>query len=243
VVAANDVANSAAASNQEREHLLEVAAQRLNPSLRDPNYLVLRARRLIFEKWIQGLGSNLSILDIGGRYQPYRPLFEGRIARYVAVDVDATNLVDVVGNGEALPFVPNSFDVVLSTQVFDYIPRPHAAAGQALSVLRPGGVLLMSVPAFAPRFRDDELWRYLPGGIRTILADFSEVNIVPEISSAGGMVRTLNVGLSSLSGNALRPIFNWTVCPLLNLLGQLAESARLTRNDQFTPNYSVLARK
>lgn len=101
----------------------------------------------------------------------------------------------------------------------------------------------MSVPAFAPRFRDDELWRYLPGGIRSILADFSDVNIVPEISSAGGMARTLNLELSSLTGSALRPIFHWTVCPLVNLLGQLAESARLTRNDQFTPNYSVLARK
>jgi hypothetical protein len=84
--------------------LSQIAHERLYPSLRDPNYLVLRARRLIFTRWIEELESRtLKILDVGGRYQPYRPLFEGRIAQYVAVDLRRTEFVSVLADGEALP--------------------------------------------------------------------------------------------------------------------------------------------
>jgi hypothetical protein len=91
--------------------LLKTARRRLYPSLSDPSYLVLRSRRLIFSRWIGELGGNLRVLDIGGRYQPYRPLLDGHLGSYVAVDIARTKLVTVVANGEALPFAPNSFDL------------------------------------------------------------------------------------------------------------------------------------
>ena len=105
----------------------------------------------------------LHVLDVGGRYQPYRPLLDGRIGRYVAVDVEATELVTVVADGQALPFAPETFDLVMATQVFEYFPNPHLAAKQIHSVLRPGGVLFASVAAFAPRFVEPERWRFTPG--------------------------------------------------------------------------------
>src|SRR5512140_3347233 len=112
-----------------RDELFEYAHQRLYPSLRNPNYLVLKARREIFREWIANLpAESLRVLDVGGRYQPYRQLFEGRKMRYVACDLRSTELVDVVGNAEALPFAAGSFDVVISTQVFEYVSRPAQGA-------------------------------------------------------------------------------------------------------------------
>lgn len=102
----------------------------------------------------------------------------------------------------------------------------------------------MSVAALAPRFVDEECWRFTPAGIRATLSMFSNVEIAPETSSLGGLLRTANLGLHSIArGRLLRRLHEITLCPCLNLLGVAFESLKLTRNDQFTPNYSVLATK
>lgn len=224
--------------------LLKVANKRLFPRLSDPSFLMLRSRRRIFEKWIDQFETNLAILDVGGRYQPYRPLLSDKTRRYLACDILRTELVDVIGHGELLPFAANTFDVVIATQVFEYFSDPHNAARQIYAVLKSGGCLMMSVAATAPRFVDDECWRFAPKGIRETLSSFSSVVIVPELSSIGGVVRTLNLAINTFSRNKLlRAFASVTVCPLLNLIGAALEALHITKNDQFTPNYSVLAIK
>jgi len=229
----------------ERDLLLKTADARLYPSISDPNFLVLRARRLIFQKWICELQrEDVTILDIGGRYQPYRRLFDTKACRYIACDVTRTELVDVVGNGESLPFGAETFDVVVATQVFDYFAQPHKAAEQIRTVLKPGGWLMMSVASVAPRFRDDEYWRFTPKGIRGVLSDFSRVTIVPELTSIGGVIRTANLMVNTFAQYGwVRSLASVTSCPFLNLIGLALEELRITSNDQFTPNYSVLAVK
>ena len=111
--------------NRPTDVLLETAHQRLYPSLTGPSYLVLRSRKAIFSKWVSQFGrGNLRVLDIGGRYQPYRPLLGNRVEQYVAVDLIKTALVDVLADGEALPFAPNVFDLVIATQVLEYFREP-----------------------------------------------------------------------------------------------------------------------
>ena len=109
----------------QRTELSKIEQTRLYPRLTNPNFLVLRARRLIFERWIKSVpGTSLRVLDIGGRYQPYRPLFGNRIKSYIACDILSTGLVDVVARGESLPFAENTFDVVISTQDSSILGSP-----------------------------------------------------------------------------------------------------------------------
>jgi len=61
------------------------------------------------------------VLDVGGRNQPYRPLLEGRISRYLAVDLRRTTLVNVVGRGEQTPVAGNMFDLVICTLMLEYV--------------------------------------------------------------------------------------------------------------------------
>lgn len=221
----------------------QIAHRRLFPALTDPSYLTLRSRRRIFTSWaLQCDGQHLSALDIGGRYQPYRPLF-GNIDHYVAMDLIATEAVSIVANAEdGLPFANASFDVAIATQVFEYFRDPYETARHIRDVLKPGGLLLASFAACTPRFVDDEHWRFTPSGLRLILAPFEKIEIAPELHSVGGLIRSVNQGLDTfVRYPSVRKAYRHTVCPFLNVLGLCLEKLNLTTNDQFTPNYSVRA--
>jgi hypothetical protein len=94
------------------DNFVKMGCGRLSPSIREPDYLVLRARARLLSKWLKDLHTEgLRVLDVGGRIQPYRPLIEDRLDRYVAIDPILEGLVDVVAVGENLPFPNDSFDV------------------------------------------------------------------------------------------------------------------------------------
>ena len=227
-----------------RAELLQIADARLHPSLRNPNYLVLRSRREIFTSHLRALPDNLLVLDVGGRYQPYRPLLEGKIAKYIALDIQKTEFVTVIGSGEQIPFPDGTFDLLIATEVFAYFEHPRRAAGEIYRVLKPGATFVASIPAVAPRFGDEEYWRFLPRGLHSLFSPFSKLRITPEVSSLGGFCRLMNVGFHAfLRPQALKPIYEWTACPVLNLLGLALENAQLTSNDQWAGNYNVIAVK
>lgn len=232
-------------SKQERHDLIRIAERRLRPSLTNPHYLVLRRRTQLLSAWIQQFpGNNLCVLDIGGRYQPYRPLLQNRARKYIALDVLRTEFVDVVGRGEQLPFRASSFDLVIATGVFEYFPKPHVAAQQIYDALKPGGALLLSVGAVSPRFVEDEHWRYMRSGLRSVLSPFADVEIVPEVFSLGGFCRIVNAGMNIFAKlESIRTFMSWTVFPCVNVMGMALEGSGLSTNDQLAGNYSAFARK
>ncbi|MCW5937360.1 MAG: methyltransferase domain-containing protein [Fimbriimonadaceae bacterium] len=54
----------------------------------------------------------------------------------------------VRGDGSALPFASGSFDGVVALDVYEHIRDDRAALAETWRVLRPGGVVVLSVPAF-----------------------------------------------------------------------------------------------
>jgi SAM-dependent methyltransferase len=219
--------------------------ERLHPSLANPSWLVLRRRREIFRKWLAGVeGHDLDVLDVGGRIQPYRSLLEGRVRRYVAVDLRQTPLVNVVGRGEQLPLAGARFDLVICSQVLEYIPEPAAVIAEIYRVLKPGGFLLLSVPAVFPRDSDNDRWRFLPESLRYLLRSFCEVEVVAEGSSIAGFFRTANVCLVMFARPALvRILLQFTLIPLLNVAAAALESVSGSSSDQLAANFSAFARK
>lgn len=73
----------------------------------------------------------------------------------------------------SLPFPGQSFDGVVSGEVFEHLDDDEAAANDVFRVLKPGGILLMTVPADPSLWSIEDEWaghkrRYRPQGLRDL---------------------------------------------------------------------------
>lgn len=225
------------------ESLRAAGRRRLFPPITDPNWLVLRARREHFRRGIATLNlQNARVLDVGGRLQPYRDLLPAS-CRYWSVDLRSTALVNAVADAESLPFQEKTFDLVICTQMLEYAPNPQQVVNEIHRVLAPGGTLLLSAPSIFPRDSEYDRWRFFPAAYRSLMGQFSDLQILPEGGTIAGFMRTTAVfARNSARYEALRLMLDFTLVPLLNVLGAIGN--QISRADgTFTVNYSVRARK
>lgn len=116
-----------------------------------------------------------TLLDIGSGNGEIANVLRGKWSHFTLVDVSAflcenickkyngRNDVAVLQiNGQSLPFADNSFDAVTMMDIIEHTADDRAAAKNAFQVLKPGGVLFISVPAFPFLYgiRDKELGHY-----------------------------------------------------------------------------------
>lgn len=205
------------------------SAFRLAPDDRDVDSLIFQHRRPILEAWLALLPAELCVLDVGGRIQPYRALIEPKIRSYFGLDLQFEGLVDVVGTAEHIPVRNDCLDLVLCTDTLQYIPDPGAAINEMHRVLKPDGQLLLSTRGCYPEHHD-ELWRFLPDGLRRLAHRFSKVEVMPEGATGSGVMTTLNVLLHRpLEETRWGRIARRTSVPLLNRLGRV--HARISPHD------------
>ncbi len=154
------------------------------------------------------IGRGKRVLDLGCRSGALTKHFlNGN--EVVGLDVDRLALEKAAALGiepvqanveEPLPFEDASFDAVVAGELFEHLRFPDALVGEIRRVLRPGGVIVGSVPnAFRIQSRlrflrghlpeDDptHLHMFSPGALRELLAGFEEV----QLSFVGGRFRRL----------------------------------------------------
>lgn len=152
--------------------------------------------------------------------------------------------MDVVASGEAIPFATAHFNLVICTQVLEYVLRPEVMISEIHRVLKPGGWLLLSVPAITLRDADEECYRIFPFALLKFLAPFAEAEVAPEGGSIIGFFRMINSGFDVLVRYpALRAGFRWTLCPAINLSGEMLHWLARSDNVQIASNYAARARK
>jgi SAM-dependent methyltransferase len=96
------------------------------------------------------VGEAESVLDVGSADGPSVGWLRGR-RTHVTLDIDPRGLQPgegVHGSALALPFADASFDVVGAFDVVEHCEPETVVLAEFARVLRPGGRLLMSVPAY-----------------------------------------------------------------------------------------------
>jgi SAM-dependent methyltransferase len=80
------------------------------------------------------------MLDLGCGEPIYQEMAEHAGFEYLGLDFEAPQ-APLVGDAQALPFRNESFELIWSNAVLQYVPFPAAMMSEAYRVLRPGGMI------------------------------------------------------------------------------------------------------
>jgi SAM-dependent methyltransferase len=136
------------------------ATQQGSSSIEQPDYWWYRARADLLHAALGSyLGTPQRVLDVGSADGPSVGWMRGAHDRFT-IDVDPRGLVageGVCASALALPFAEATFDVVAAFDVLEHCEPEHTAMAELVRVLRPGGRLLMSVPAYEWAWTDHDV--------------------------------------------------------------------------------------
>jgi SAM-dependent methyltransferase len=118
-----------------------------------------------------------TLLDVGGGPGYFAAGFADAGIRYVGVEPDPSEMHSagpalahepgafVRASGMALPFADDSFDICLSSNVAEHVPRPWQLGAEMLRVTKPGGLVVLSYTVWLGPFGGHEmgLTHYLGG--------------------------------------------------------------------------------
>ena len=150
----------------------------------------------------------LSVLDAGAGDCFAKRFFTGTNHKYTAMDfADGDSVVDpkkldVIGDVQDMPFKENTFDIILSLEVLEYVPSPQKMLKESFKVLRKGGILLLSAPLLSAGFHND-LHRFTHPTLKTMFEDAGFK--VEKIRHVGGYYRMLGWQISKLSYRIKKP--------------------------------------
>lgn len=129
-------------------------------SIDQPGYWWYRARDELLRTVLAGhLGRAGRVLDVGSADGPSVTWMRGT-DQHVTVDVDPRGLrrgEGVRASALALPFPDATFDVVTAFDVIEHCAPEDRAVYELQRVLRPGGRLLLSVPAYQWAWSDHDV--------------------------------------------------------------------------------------
>ncbi len=194
----------------------KVAHARLYPSIFASNYLVLSNRRERMRKFFAACEQVGSVLDVGAQYCPYYPLFRGKCDSYSSLDIVPNDIVDIVCDAEDMPIEDGSYDLVLCTQVLEHCNRPERIVNECHRVLKPGGTLIVTVPSIYPvHGHPADNWRFMPDGMRYLLREFSQVEVLGELDFAESLASVIChyghviTGRLGVLGKVANPMWNF----------------------------------
>lgn len=166
------------------------------------------ARIQCISDMVRPLGDGLNILDVGGG--------EGIIGESLwklgnhitTLDLPTVatqahrnqNLSAVTGDAERLPFKPETFDVVLASEIVEHLWDPHSFLDDAYRILKPHGHLIISTPEGKAGLRYDSHKHYFTTEIfEKLLASKFTLTDVKHLTNVGTPTPTIIVKFQSLN--------------------------------------------
>ncbi|MFN8353476.1 MAG: class I SAM-dependent methyltransferase [Spirosomataceae bacterium] len=150
---------------------------------------------------IKALSGNITgqLLDVGCGRKPYQTLFSNA-TNYIGLEIDTPENrrdknADFFYDGVNFPFERESFDAVLANQVFEHVFNPDEFLENIWRVLKPNGVLLLTVPfVWDEHEQPFDYARYSSFGLKHILQKhgFSIIEHRKSVTSVAAFFQLLN---------------------------------------------------
>lgn len=134
------------------------------------------AIRSFIESNSHRLGDN--VIEVGTRQHDPRAWWVSNrdlaTGSWLGVDFQPGPGVDYVADLESLPWAADSFSGAVVSEVLEHVRKPWRAASELHRVLRPGGIVLITVPfSFPVHSYPSDYYRYTLDGLRELFSDFS----------------------------------------------------------------------
>jgi SAM-dependent methyltransferase len=168
------------------------------------------------KRLIRELGPGASILDLGSG-------IDRRAPHVINLEIEPTPAVDVVADGQFLPFRDAAFDAVITEAVLEHVREPRRVVDEIRRVLRPGGYVCAAVP-FLQGFHASphDYQRYTAPGFDYLFADFTKIEGGPCAGPTASLhwISREYIGLALSFGNLLLAklislIVGWVTFPLV----------------------------
>lgn len=122
------------------------------------------------------LGSNIDILDVGGRSidisikdRSYQEIFHDVSNNYYIADIfDGPGVTHVMPGPYTLPFADGAIDLVVSGQTLEHVKNPFRSVVEMFRVLKPGGYICLIAPSAGPKHDNPDCWRIMDDGFQAI---------------------------------------------------------------------------
>lgn len=139
------------------------------------------------------------MIDLGCGRMPFRELLAGQVSTYHSLDFQSqSGEVTFIGDIQEMTMISTArYDSAICLEVLEHVPHPFQAALEIHRILKPGGLLVISVPHLS-RLHDEphDYFRFTLYGLRRLLED-SGFEII-EIKKNGGLLSFWGHQVSSL---------------------------------------------
>ena len=187
--------------------------------------------------------AGLRVLDLGGNREQKRGRFN--IAQYpvsvVYLNLSTAKNPDICADAANLPFLEDSFDVVVCSEVLEHVMDPVPVLAEISRVLRRGGEGLITCPfMFRVHGDPDDFARYTPGYWSHVLsrAGFSSVTIVSQGRFYSVIVDFLKQYAVALGGGVSVRILQW-ILPTLQVWAMRRDASERSKNNAFLSSFST----
>ncbi len=166
---------------------------------------------------------------------------------WLTVDIAPDRSPHLQADAQSLPFASASFDMCVALEMLEYVPIPSKALEEFHRILRPGGVLILSVPFMHRQDAANDLWRWTSAGITRLVVDagFAVEKMETQAAAFGVAANILKYTVFISSPGMTKHILAILFMPLAALLWSLDRhvTACLPVLGYFTTGTLLIARK